>query len=69
MVNSSPEMEKRTKRIMINRDQLLFMNLCKIVIRKEVEDTPTFDMLFSENTPTTLFLRTFFNRELGSNIP
>ncbi len=44
------------------------MNLCKRIIKEEVDQASTFAEVFGHTTPSTLFLRTFFRRELGSVI-
>jgi hypothetical protein len=46
MINFNPEIEKRSKKIVIKRDQLLYINLCKIIIKQEVESTIEFEKLF-----------------------
>jgi hypothetical protein len=69
MINFNAEIEKRSKKIIIKRDQLLYINLCKIIIKQEVESTVEFEKLFGQSTPTCYFLKLFFKRELGSLVP
>lgn len=61
--------QRRSTKVLAKRDQTLYLNLCKRVIKEEVEKASAFNDLFGITSPTTLILKAFFKSELGSPIP